>query len=73
MTTCAARGKGWSRHLQETGAYLLTLRGEEVEATGPSGQTRTLSAGRFLEIFGSALFLPPEPTGRLTDLGPLFG
>ena len=73
VTTCAARGKGRSRHLQETGAYLLTLRGEEVEATGPSGQTRTLSAGRFLEIFGSALFLPPEPTGRLTDLGPLFG
>jgi hypothetical protein len=71
--TCAQHGRGGARHLQETGAYLLTLRGDDLEATGPSGQTRTLSAGRFLEIFGSALFLPPEPTGRLTDLGPLFG
>lgn len=73
MTTCAVRGKGRDRYLEATGAYLLTLRGEALEATGPSGQTRTLSTGRFLEIFGSALFLPPEPTGRLTDLGPLFG
>lgn len=71
--TCAARGKGRTRHLQKTGAYRLTLRGDALEATGPSGQTRTLSPGRFLEIFGSALFLLPEPTGRLTDLGPLFG
>lgn len=68
---CTLLGRGHT--LREAGAYRLTLRGDVVEATGPSGQTRALSAARFLEIFGSARFLPPEPTGRLTDLGPLFG
>ncbi|WP_291425151.1 hypothetical protein [Deinococcus sp.] len=57
----------------EVSPYLFTLRGEVVEATGPSGQTRQLSPERFLEVFGSSLFRPAEATGRMTDLGPLFG
>lgn len=71
--TCRWEGKGKKRALQELSPYLLTMRGEVVEATGPSGQTRQLSPERFLEVFGSSHFRPAEATGRMTDLGPLFG
>lgn len=71
--TCRWEGKGKKRTLQEVSPYLLTMRGEIVEATGPSGQTRQLSPERFLEVFGSSSFKPAEATGRMTDLGPLFG
>lgn len=53
--------------------YRLTLRGEEVQATGPSGQTRQLSRQAFLDVFGAYRFAGPQATGLLTDLGPLFG
>ncbi|PJI51930.1 hypothetical protein CTI14_51240, partial [Methylobacterium radiotolerans] len=32
-----------------------------------------LSAQEFTQVFGAHQFTPPEPTGVLTDLGPLFG
>ena len=71
--TCRWEGKGKKRALHDLSPYLLTMRGEIIEATGPSGQTRQLSTERFLEVFGSSHFRPAEATGRLTDLGPLFG
>lgn len=71
--TCVWEGKGKKRTLIEVSPYLLTARGEIIEATGPSGQTRQLTPERFLEVFGSSTFKPAEATGRMTDLGPLFG
>ncbi|WP_318636140.1 hypothetical protein [Deinococcus detaillensis] len=59
--------------IQEQPLYRLILRGEEVQATGPSGQTRQLSRQAFLEVFGAYHFAGAEPTGVLSDLGPLFG
>ncbi|AWN23219.1 hypothetical protein DKM44_08255 [Deinococcus irradiatisoli] len=53
--------------------YRLTLRGETVQATGPSGQTRQLTRSAFFEVFGAYRFADVRPTGRLSDLGPLFG
>ncbi|WP_420596595.1 hypothetical protein [Deinococcus sp.] len=53
--------------------YRLTLRGDTVQATGPSGQTRQLAQRTFLEVFGAYHFAEVAPTGQLTDLGPLFG
>ena len=58
---------------QATATYRLTARGDVIEATGPSGQTRPLTPERFLEVFGTSHFRPAVATGRLTDLGPLFG
>lgn len=57
---------------QPVGEYLLTHRGAAIEATGPSGQTRQLTPQRLAEIFAGHGFLLSQPTGRLTDLGPLF-
>lgn len=57
---------------QDSGKYLLTFRGDFIEAIGPSGQSRLLSHQRFLEIFGQSFFRLPEATGRQVDLGPLF-
>ena len=53
--------------------YRLTLRGDQVQASGPAGQTRLLSRSAFLEVFGAYHFTQLVPTGELTDLGPLFG
>lgn len=72
-TACLLTGKGRKQRVADQGTYRLTARGEEIEATGPSEQPRTLSAERFLDVFGAHLFHTLEPTGRLTDLGPLFG
>lgn len=66
-------GKGKRASVRELGEYRLTMRGEQLQATGPSGQTRLLSRAEFSEIFGTYLFTTPLPTGTLTDLGPLFG
>lgn len=66
-------GKGKRAGVRELGEYRLTMRGEQLQATGPSGQTRLLSSAEFSEIFETYLFTPPTPTGTLTDLGPLFG
>ncbi|AAF11000.1 MULTISPECIES: hypothetical protein [Deinococcus] len=70
-TTQSGRGK--RAVTREVGEYRFTMRGESVQATGPSGQTRQLSRAEFGEIFGSYLFREPLPTGEMTDLGPLFG
>lgn len=70
--TVRREGQGKRAAWQDASPYLLTVRGEVVEATGPSGQTRQLSPERFLEVFGSSVFRPAEATGRMTDLGPLF-
>ena len=53
--------------------YRLTLRGDQVQASGPAGQVRLLSRAAFLEVFGAYHFTALVPTGELTDLGPLFG
>lgn len=66
-------GRGKKATTRELGAYRLTVRGEQVQATGPSGQTRLLTRAEFTEIFGTYRFTEPQPTGTLTDLGPLFG
>lgn len=65
-------GRGRKAAVRELGEYSLTARGETVQATGPSGQTRDLTHADFLSVFGSYTFGPAQPTGRLTDLGPLF-
>lgn len=70
---CILSGKGKKQSVNDQGAYRLTARGEEIEATGPSGQPRTLTHERFLEVFGSHQFHTVQATGRMTDLGPLFG
>ncbi len=53
--------------------YHLTLRGDTVQATGPSGLTRQLTRTTFFEVFGTYRFEQVQPTGKLSDLGPLFG
>lgn len=70
---CVLSGKGKKQRVTDQGAYRLTARGDEIEATGPSGQPRTLTPERFLEVFGGHQFHSLEATGRMTDLGPLFG
>lgn len=70
---CVLSGKGRKQRLTDQGTYLLTARGQDIEARGPSGQPRTLTPERFLEVFSSHQFHTLTPTGRLTDLGPLFG
>ena len=57
---------------RELGLYHLTVRGEQVQASGPSAQPRLLTRAEFLELFAPYTFGVPEPTGTLTDLGPLF-
>lgn len=57
---------------KDSGKYLLTFRGEWLEATGPSGQSRLLGHQRFLEVFGQSFFRFPQATGRQVGLGPLF-
>lgn len=66
-------GKGKKATVRQLGEYRLTARGEAVQATGPSGQTRQLSHAEFAQVFGTYTFTPPEATGQYTDLGPLFG
>lgn len=69
----APRKRGDAGEWCRLGEYRLTARGEQIEATGPSGQTRLLSHERFAEVFTGHSFSRPRPTGHLTDLGPLFG
>lgn len=52
--------------------YRFTLRGQQVQATGPAGLTRQLSPATFLQVFGAQRFGDLKPTGQLSDLGPLF-
>ncbi|EYB66683.1 hypothetical protein DEIPH_ctg079orf0076 [Deinococcus phoenicis] len=73
VTACTRQGHGKKTRLHEIGVYQLTARGEEVQATGPSEQTRLLTRATFLEVFGGYEFRDPQPTGVLMDLGPLFG
>jgi len=73
VTACTRQGRGRKTRLHEVGVYRLTVRGDGVQATGPSGQTRQLSHTGFLEVFGGYEFQDAVPTGVLTDLGPLFG
>ncbi|PNY82377.1 hypothetical protein [Deinococcus koreensis] len=72
VTALLHAGKGRKATVRELGEYRLTTRGEAVQACGPSGQTRQLSRGEFLSVFGSYRFAPPLATGLMTDLGPLF-
>ncbi|WP_233554448.1 hypothetical protein [Deinococcus cavernae] len=69
---CLTHGQGKRQRVTDQGLYHFTARGEVIEATGPSGQPRTLTPARFQEVFGSHQFHSLRPTGRLTDLGPLF-
>ena len=55
------------------GEYRLTARGEHVRAQGPSGTVSDLDAASFTELFGRYHFAEVQPSGVLTDLGPLFG
>ncbi|GAA5511875.1 hypothetical protein Dcar01_00589 [Deinococcus carri] len=73
VIACTRQGRGKKTRLHEVGIYRLTARGEEVQATGPSGQTRLLTRATFQEVFGGYEFREPQATGVLTDLGPLFG
>jgi len=73
VMACTQQGRGRKTRLHEVGRYRLTARGGEVRATGPGGQTRHLTRTVFLEVFGGYEFRNAEPTGFLTDLGPLFG
>ncbi len=69
------QGKGHGQDVTPPTApqpYRFTVRGDQIEATGPSGQTRMLSPERFLALFSAAHFTDVLPTGRLSDLGPLF-
>ena len=72
VTALLTAGRGRKASVRELGEYHLTARGETVQATGPSGQTRDLTHEDFLGVFSSYQFGPAQPTGRLTDLGPLF-
>lgn len=66
-------GRGKAAVCRDVGEYRFTVRGESVQATGPSGQTRQLTRAAFGEIFGAYRFREPVATGERTDLGPLFG
>lgn len=72
VTALLSIGKGRKATQRALGEYLFTARGEAIQATGPSGQTRLLSRDEFLDVFGRSSFTPAQPTGVLTDLGPLF-
>lgn len=65
-------GRGRKASVRELGEYRLTARGDRVQATGPSGQTRRLSQDGFMAVFGIYAFGPTTATGEMTDLGPLF-
>ena len=73
VTACTRQGRGKKLRLHRVGIYRLTVRGNVVQASGPSGQTRQLTPATFLEVFGGYEFTDAGPTGALTDLGPLFG
>lgn len=73
VTACTRQGHEQKTRLHATGIYRLTMRGDEVQATGPSGQTRRRARGTFLDVFGGYEFREVQATGVLTDLGPLFG
>ncbi|WP_019009651.1 hypothetical protein [Deinococcus aquatilis] len=72
VTACVSHGRGRRQEVREVGAYRFTVRGDAVQACGPSGQTRQLSRAGYLEIFGGYGFRGAEATGNMTDLGPLF-
>ncbi len=72
VTALLQVGRGRKASVRELGEYRLNVRGESVQATGPSGQTRLLNRNEFLAVFGSYAFSPATPTGEMTDLGPLF-
>ncbi|MDB5046410.1 MAG: hypothetical protein JWQ08_2460 [Deinococcus sp.] len=72
VTACVQQGRGRRQQVREVGLYQFTVRGEQVQACGPSGQTRQLSRAGYLEIFGGYLFRDAQATGQMTDLGPLF-
>jgi hypothetical protein len=55
------------------GEYLLTARGDQVRAQGPSGTISHLGSEGFAGLFGRYHFVDVQPSGVLTDLGPLFG
>jgi hypothetical protein len=55
------------------GEYRLTARGGQVRAQGPSGTVSDLDAVGFTGLFGRYHFAQVQPSGVLTDLGPLFG
>ncbi|WP_052352061.1 hypothetical protein [Deinococcus pimensis] len=55
------------------GEYLLTARGDLVRVGGPDGTTRDVDEDRYLTVFRGYAWADARPTGRLTDLGPLFG
>ena len=55
------------------GEYRLTARGERVRAQGPSGTVSELGGAEFAGLFGRYHFAQVQPSGVLTDLGPLFG
>jgi hypothetical protein len=55
------------------GDYLLTARGGQIRAQGPSGTVSHLEAEGFAELFGRYHFAQVQASGVLTDLGPLFG
>lgn len=73
VTALLRAGRGRKASVRELGEYRLTARGEQVQATGPSGQTRHLTHDEFHAVFGSYVFTPAQATGVMTDLGPLFG
>ncbi|MFB9992361.1 hypothetical protein ACFFLM_10335 [Deinococcus oregonensis] len=73
VAACVIQGRGRRQETREVGNYRFTVRGDAVQACGPSGQTRQLSRAGYLEIFGGYLFRGMEATGQMTDLGPLFG
>jgi hypothetical protein len=73
VTALLQVGRGKKASVRELGEYRLNVRGGQVQATGPSGQTRLLERGEFLAVFGSYVFSPATRTGEMTDLGPLFG
>ena len=55
------------------GEYRLTARGSHIRAQGPSGTVSELDADGFTGLFGRYHFAQVQPSGVLTDLGPLFG
>ena len=55
------------------GEYRMTARGERVRAQGPSGTISELDGAGFANLFGRYHFAHLQPSGVLSDLGPLFG
>ncbi len=58
---------------REKGEYRLTARGKRLRVQGPAGRTSELDQAGFFQVFAHYRFADPQPTGVLTDLGPLFG